>query len=116
MYWSQPVTTGTRPSKRAGHSLSAVGGSLVVFGGYGEEGVRRNDVHLMDVRTMYFYRPRVQGPSQPDNRSYHTAAAVGRRLYIFFGSDGEKEFDDVWYLDIGAWPPFLADFWRLCRC
>jgi len=100
MYWSQPVVNGECPSKRAGHTLSTVGSSLVVFGGYGEEGTRLNDVHLMDVRSMFFHRPRVQGVARPASRSYHCAAVVGRRLYVFFGSDGDKDFEDVWFLDI----------------
>ena len=47
MTWSRPTTIGTA-SPRAGHSLSAYGRRLYVFGG-GDNGVFYNDVQILDT-------------------------------------------------------------------
>jgi hypothetical protein len=49
--WSKPITSGPVPGPRAGHTSSAVGNRLFVFGG--GNGIRYlNDLHLLDAGTM----------------------------------------------------------------
>jgi hypothetical protein len=49
--WSKPITSGPVPGPRAGHTSSAVGNRLFVFGG--GNGIRYlNDLHLLDAGTQ----------------------------------------------------------------
>jgi hypothetical protein len=52
MTWSRPVTTGTVPGPRAGHTISAVGSKLFVFGG-GDGNQYLNDLHILDTGLYY---------------------------------------------------------------
>ena len=37
----------------------------------------------------------------PSGRSYHSLTAVGNKLYMFGGHDGEKTLDELWSYDVG---------------
>ena len=55
MTWSQPITTGTTPSVRAGHSCVAVGTKLYLFGG-GDGTTYLNDLHILDTGTIGVFK------------------------------------------------------------
>ncbi len=48
MTWSKPITTGSVPGCRAGHTMTAVGSKLFVFGG-GDGSHYLNDLHILDT-------------------------------------------------------------------
>lgn len=48
MTWTKPVATGTCPGIRAGHTMTAVGTKLFVFGG-GDGNNYLNDLHILDT-------------------------------------------------------------------
>ena len=89
--WSTPTVTGTPPKARESHSATLVGSDkLVVFGGSAEgEGNYLNDVHILDVTTMTWNSPQVQGEG-PSRRDSHAAASVGHRLVVLGGDCGEQ--------------------------
>ena len=35
----------------------------------------------------------------PSGRSYHSLTAIGNKLYMFGGNDGEKALDELWSFD-----------------
>ena len=53
MRWSKPQTGGTCGQPRAGHSMTAVGHKLFVFGG-ANDGVFFNDLQIFDTGTLSF--------------------------------------------------------------
>jgi hypothetical protein len=56
--WSKPITSGPVPGPRAGHTSSAVGNRLFVFGG--GNGIRYlNDLHLLDAGNACHLHSRV---------------------------------------------------------
>jgi len=48
MTWSKPITTGQVPGPRAGHTMTAVGSKLFIFGG-GDGYHYLNDLHILDT-------------------------------------------------------------------
>lgn len=52
MTWSKPVTTGTVPNLRAGHTMNGVGTKLFILGG-GDGNHYLNDLHILD--TGFFF-------------------------------------------------------------
>lgn len=95
--WSKPITSGPVPGPRAGHTSSAVGNRLFVFGG--GNGIRYlNDLHLLDAETMTWSQAYVAGTS-PAARSRHTATLVGTKLVVIGGGDDSRVYNDVYVLD-----------------
>jgi len=121
MTWSKPVTTGVVPGPRAGHTMTAVGSRLYVFGG-GDGNHYLNDLHILDTETMAWSQAYVAGTS-PAARSRHTTVAVGSKLYVFGGGDDTRVYNDVYILDTEtmAWsrpvikgPPPVARWGHTC--
>jgi len=88
MTWSHPKTTGTKPSARSGHTLTAIGKNLYLFGGgvWNErEGWvhKYNDVHVLNTETMHWTNPSCSG--SVDNSTFAISFAIGRFLYVFGG-------------------------------
>mmetsp|Transcript_81129 Transcript_81129/g.262848 ORF Transcript_81129/g.262848 Transcript_81129/m.262848 type:complete len:767 (-) Transcript_81129:68-2368(-) len=101
--WSRPATTGELPEAREGHTLTLVDRKLVLFGGYGVEGVALNDVHMYDLDTLDWTRLDVAAPL-PMPRTAHTAVRHGRSVIVAGGCNVAEEqpicFGDVWSLDL----------------
>ena len=91
LVWSTPTVKGTPPRARESHSATLVGSDkLVVFGGSAEgEGNYLNDIHILDVSTMTWHSPIVQGEG-PSRRDSHAASSVGHRLVVLGGDCGEQ--------------------------
>jgi len=88
MTWSQPATSGAKPSARSGHTLTAIGQNLYLFGGgvWNERDgwVRKHsDVHVLDTKTMHWTQPACE--NNIDNSTFAITFAVGRFLYVFGG-------------------------------
>lgn len=97
--------SGSVPLPRVGHSATLVlGGKVLIYGGEDSQRRRKNDVWLLDLKTLLALRRRLQNMSprrvakkmwrrlkaegmQQDCRSFHAACAdqSGRRLFIFGG-------------------------------
>jgi len=88
MTWSQPLTTGKKPAARSGHTMTAIGKNLYLFGGgvWNErEGWvnKYNDVYVLNTETMHWSNPACTG--NVDNSTFAIAFATGRFLYVFGG-------------------------------
>ncbi|KAK3029942.1 hypothetical protein RJ639_038170 [Escallonia herrerae] len=117
------------PGKRWGHTCNAIGGGklLYVFGGYGKDNCQTNQVHVFNTATRTWSEPVMRGalPTPrdshscttvgdklgrgPEAREGHSAALIGKRLFIFGGcgkssnSSDEEYFDDVYILNTETW-------------
>ena len=120
--WFAPAVTGRVPVNRHGHSMTLVPSArmpqasalqrgsesvVVVFGGVRsimntKKGTRRmqylNDLYAWPVSSHKWHHIATTEGRAPKARSFHSAAAVGSKLIIFGGTDGEESFDDVSYL------------------
>jgi len=54
---------------------------------------------------MYWSRPVTTGDQPPAVRA-HSFTAVGIKLYLFGGGDGNKIYNDLYICDTGPPPPF----------
>jgi len=93
MTWSAPATTGDIPCARSGHSLTAIGKKLYLFGGgvwnAAEGWVKKfNDVHILDTDTMHWTL--VQGDPDVDTSTFPMTYAIGRFLFVFGGGSRLK--------------------------
>jgi len=96
MTWSRPKTTGTAPCARSGHTFTAIGKKLYLFGGgvWNErEGWihKFNDLYVLDTETLNWTKPECQG--KIDTSTFPISFAVGRFLFIFGG--GSKPLHSV---------------------
>lgn len=96
MTWSRPKTTGTAPCARSGHTLTAIGKKLYLFGGgvwnEREGWVHKfNDLYVLDTETLHWTKPECQG--KIDTSTFPISFAVGRFLFIFGG--GSKPLHSV---------------------
>ncbi|XP_075456705.1 host cell factor 2 isoform X2 [Ascaphus truei] len=84
--WNIPPTKGTPPSPRESHSAVVYKDSgkskLFLFGGM--SGCRLGDLWQLDIETMTWTSPEING-AVPLPRSLHTANVIGNRMYIFGG-------------------------------
>jgi N-acetylneuraminic acid mutarotase len=120
--WFAPAVTGRVPINRHGHSMTLVPTArmpqasalqreseavVVVFGGVRstvntKKGTRRmqylNDLYAWPVSSHKWHHIATTEGRAPKARSFHSAVAVGSKLIVFGGTDGEESFDDVSYL------------------
>ncbi|XP_071439603.1 kelch domain-containing protein 3 isoform X1 [Hetaerina americana] len=83
--WSCPKVHGIIPGARDGHSACVIRHSMYIFGGFEEEIDRfSQDVHALDLETME-WRYVVTKGTPPSYRDFHSASAVGTKMYIFGG-------------------------------
>lgn len=99
--WIQPECEGTPPSPRESHTATLVGDDkIVIFGGSGEgEANYLNDLHVLDLKTMKWTSPEVQG-DVPVPRDSHSTVSIGSKLFIYGGDRGDRYHGDVDMLDM----------------
>jgi N-acetylneuraminic acid mutarotase len=88
---------------RSGHSTTAVGKKLFIFGGgsANETGsIFLNDITFYDVEQGKWHMTYAAGPT-PAGRTKHTATLIGKKLYVFGGGDGLRLYNDLFCLDVG---------------
>ncbi|XP_039136897.1 RING finger protein B-like isoform X2 [Dioscorea cayenensis subsp. rotundata] len=104
--WSKPMVKGIPPSPRDSHSCTTVGNRLFVYGG--TDGTNPlDDLHILDTSiNTWIPSPADLQVSGPDAREGHSAALVGKRLFIFGGcgksnniSGGQVHYNDLYILD-----------------
>ncbi|GFS50646.1 host cell factor [Nephila pilipes] len=88
MMWDIPHYNGQPPPPRESHTAVAYTGKnekharLIVYGGM--SGCRLGDLWQLDIETMTWSKPVVQGLS-PLPRSLHSATLIGHRMLVFGG-------------------------------
>ncbi|KAG6646756.1 uncharacterized protein LOC122314710 isoform X1 [Carya illinoinensis] len=99
--WIRPECEGTPPSPRESHTATIVGDDkIVIFGGSGEgEANYLNDLHVLDLKTMKWTSPEVQG-DVPVPRDSHSAVSIGNKLFVYGGDRGDRYHGDVDMLDM----------------
>jgi hypothetical protein len=86
------------PSARAGHSLTYVGDTAYLFGGFSDGG-RFNDLWRWDGDSGAWVE--LFPPNPPSPRFGHSAVAAGGRLWVVLGQDGTTE-GSIWSYDPAA--------------
>eukprot|EP00761_Pharyngomonas_kirbyi_P009725 gb/GECH01009743.1/.p1 GENE.gb/GECH01009743.1/~~gb/GECH01009743.1/.p1 ORF type:complete len:450 (+),score=88.27 gb/GECH01009743.1/:1-1350(+) len=99
MTWYKIETEGIKPTPRAAHTTSWIGGDeVMVFGG--SNGKRRfNDVYILDLGTGEWRTADVYGDNI-DVHSVHSATVVDDRVYVFGGFNGRDCFAESYILKI----------------
>lgn len=91
----------TPPSPRSGHSLSAIGNKLYLFGGQWFESLHQrhlfNDLYCFDTDTQTWSEilPSSPGAFVPAARQRHAAQVIDNKLIIFGGSGLSSELCDT---------------------
>ena len=100
--WLRPHTSGTQPTPRNAHTMTAVGTALILYGGHsGSKHLR--DVHVLQTSTMTWSSPELSGSVPPGLRG-HTATLIGKStLFIFGGYDGRGRSNDLFLLNADSW-------------
>lgn len=99
--WKSGAKRDEPPHPRGSHSASISDNCLIVFGGYGGQGYKRqdfNDLYALCLETYEWYDVHTTG-APPSARSGHRAVSVQNKLYIMGGWDTCQQFDDVYILD-----------------
>nr|XP_054758549.1 rab9 effector protein with kelch motifs-like [Lytechinus pictus] len=102
--WYKPVTMGTKPKPRSGHSATLLGDQLVIFGGW-DAPICYNDLHILDLCLMEFTSPKMIG-TPPSPRSWHASIALpGNKVLIHGGYNGNEALSDsfIFHLDTYTW-------------
>lgn len=98
MKWEDVIyLKGSRPSKRTNHSASLWNqDKIIIFGGTDEQDQNCNDVVILDLKTMTWERPEVDG-HVPLGRARHSASIYNDKLYIVGGyyTNSEEERNSV---------------------
>ncbi|KAG6550536.1 hypothetical protein Mapa_007905 [Marchantia paleacea] len=100
--WTQLKIPGSSPAARCGHSTTAGGPQLLIFGGHGTGGwltrydVYHNDCVILDRATVQWKKLPVT--NEPPPRAYHSMSRIGYRFLLLGGYDGKNTFGDIWWL------------------
>lgn len=104
MIWSRPKTTGTAPTARSGHTLTAIGKKLYLFGGgvWNERDGwvhKFNDLYILDTETFHWSKAETQGAI--DSSTFPISFAIGRFLFVFGGGSKPSHVvtNDLYILD-----------------
>lgn len=96
--WTALPASGDRPCPILGHSTTAMGTSLFVFGGRTGDQVAEtslNELHVFDTKHNHWSLVKDTSGSPPEPRSYHAAASIGTSLYIFGGCGEGGRLSDM---------------------
>jgi hypothetical protein len=93
--WTQ-LDPPDHPSARVGHSVTTVGDSLFLFGGFDQVVGRRGDLWRWDDQAENWIE--LNPTNSPSPRWGHTAVAADERLWVLFGQDGTME-GSIWVYD-----------------
>lgn len=84
---------------RAGHTTTAVGTRLYIFGGR-KGSTFHNDVLCYDAKSQKFVTPM---PKCPFNaRAHHSATLIEHRIWFVGGSDKRNVYNNVFVLDLST--------------
>eukprot|EP01035_Chromulina_nebulosa_P019235 gene19235-25086_t len=114
------------PTPRTGHSASAVGNMIYVFGGYGGLGYGRrdlDDLYSLNTQTWQWAKLQAKGTG-PDKRSAHQACVAESKIFIIGGWNCAIQFQDIFSLNVAIDPPvwskllspIASPLWNHCIC
>lgn len=98
MTWTR--CTGNVPCARNGHTLIAMDGDIVMFGGWDGKDWN-NDFHVYHPDADIWSELMPSHSRRPCGRSHHAACAVGNTMYITGGHAGGT-FGDVWSVNLAT--------------
>lgn len=104
--WSEIKPTGQVPAPRSGHSATAVGDFIALYGG-GSLAHCFNDTCVLDTRSMTWHKVIMHG-RLPSTRAGHAASLLGRHWYIVGGGNNAAGCTDMAYLDVS---PLFEEEW-----
>lgn len=107
--WSNPPVTGQVPFAKDGHTACRIKNKMYIFAGfeYHTDQYSR-DLHCLDLDTMEWTCILADGEETPSHRDFHSATAIGDRMYVFGGrgdlnspynSQEEVYCPELFYLD-----------------
>ncbi|KAL5218143.1 hypothetical protein ABZP36_018827 [Zizania latifolia] len=101
MTWDDVDAIGTPPSPRSDHVAACHADRyLLIFGG-GSHATCFNDLHVLDLQTMEWSRPKQQGLT-PSPRAGHAAATVGENWYIAGGGNNKSGVSETLVLNMST--------------
>jgi N-acetylneuraminic acid mutarotase len=95
--WTQLTIAG--PPTRSGFAAVATANSVTIFGGAGSKGPLK-DVWSFDGRAWHPHRP--SGTPPRARAGIEGALVAGPGMLVFGGTDGSREFDDMFELSLPA--------------
>ncbi|XP_067945622.1 rab9 effector protein with kelch motifs-like [Watersipora subatra] len=97
--WRSLDISGSSPSPRHGHTLTAISKKVYCFGGMAGSKFY-NDLHILDLEKDTWITPKVKKRGLPEPRAAHAAVADGMNMFIFGGMNKEgSALCDLWKLD-----------------
>uniref|UniRef100_A0A0E0D980 ACB domain-containing protein n=1 Tax=Oryza meridionalis TaxID=40149 RepID=A0A0E0D980_9ORYZ len=101
MTWDDVDAIGTPPSPRSDHAAACHADRyLLIFGG-GSHATCFNDLHVLDLQTMEWSRPKQQGLA-PSPRAGHAGATVGENWYIVGGGNNKSGVSETLVLNMST--------------
>jgi len=104
MTWHKPITSGEKPTARSGHTLTAIGTKLYLFGGgvWNEERGwvhKYNDLYVLETSNMHWTHLKTTGTIETS--TFPIAWALGRYMFIFGGGSRPQHCvtNDLYVLD-----------------
>ncbi|KAG7306015.1 hypothetical protein JYU34_008586 [Plutella xylostella] len=83
--WNIPDVTGMVPYAKDGHSACVIKNKMYIFGGFEYLSDQYSqEVHCLDLDTMVWTLVSAKG-TPPSHRDFHSAVALGERMYVFGG-------------------------------
>lgn len=106
--WSTPPVSGVIPYAKDGHSACVIKDKMYIFGGFEYlTDQYSQEVHCLNLKSYEWRFIDAKG-TPPSHRDFHTAVAVGDRMYVFGGrgdlnspynSQEEIYCPQIYYLD-----------------
>jgi len=101
MTWDDVDAIGTPPSPRSDHAAACHADRyLLIFGG-GSHATCFNDLHVLDLQTMEWSRPKQQGLT-PSPRAGHAGATIGENWYIVGGGNNKSGVSETLVLNMST--------------
>ncbi|ONM11177.1 Acyl-CoA binding protein [Zea mays] len=101
MTWDDVDAIGNPPSPRSDHAAACHADRyLLIFGG-GSHATCFNDLHVLDLQTMEWSRPKQQGLT-PSPRAGHAGATVGENWYIVGGGNNKSGVSETLVLNMST--------------
>lgn len=101
MTWDDIDAIGTPPSPRSDHAAACHAERyLLIFGG-GSHATCFNDLHVLDLHTMEWSRPKQQGVT-PGPRAGHAGVKVGENWFIVGGGDNKNGVSETLVLHMST--------------
>ncbi|KAJ6842475.1 acyl-CoA-binding domain-containing protein 4-like [Iris pallida] len=101
MTWDEFDAIGTPPSPRSDHAAACHAERyLLIFGG-GSHATCFNDLHVLDLQTMEWSRPKQQGMT-PEPRAGHAGITVGENWFIAGGGNNKNGVSETLMLNMST--------------